>query len=94
MKRRLHRALQSASELRALLVLIVLLSLRVWRIVQFKYRSLPNILQIVEHIRARVLSSPLFDRRRIHWVGFPLSSRSIPVGQREREGAALSSSKW
>lgn len=79
MKRRLHRAIQSASELRALLVLIVLLSLRAWRTLQFKYQSLPNILQVVETIRARVLSSPFFDRRRIHWVGQLLPS---PLGRR------------
>lgn len=71
MKNRLHKAISSASELRALLVLFILLTLRLWRSLQFKYQSLPSILQIVEIIRARVLSSKMFDRRRptAHWVG-------------------------
>lgn len=71
MNKRLHRALISASELRALLVLIALLGLYGLRSVQFKYQSLPNIIQVVEMIRARVLSSAWFDRRRptVHWVG-------------------------
>ena len=95
MNKRFYKALRDASELRAIFVLIVVLALHFWRRVQSIYYSLPNILQIVNHIRARVLSSQLFDRRRppAHWVGIPLSSRSIPLGQREKAGAALSLSK-
>lgn len=71
MKDRLHRAIHSASELRAMLVLLVLLGLRVWRSFQIKYQSFPNIIEVREYIRAQVLSSPWFDRRKpsIHWVG-------------------------
>lgn len=76
MNRRLHRALLHSSETRALIVLILVLGLRAWRITQIKYQSLPDILQIVDMIRARVLSSPLFDRRYpAHWVGYVLSRR-------------------
>lgn len=74
MKNRLHKAISSASDLRALLVLIALLGLRLWRSIQFKYQTLPTIIQVVEMIRAYVLSSKLFDRRRptVHWVGIPI----------------------
>ena len=71
MNRRLHRAISEASELRAMLVLLVVLALRARHFLQLKYQSLPSLFEIIQHIQSRFnarLTYYLY-KDHAHWLG-------------------------
>ncbi len=49
-RRRLYNTVRYSSDLRALVVLIIMLSLRAYRILQYKWYSLPSIIEVRNRI--------------------------------------------
>lgn len=50
-----------------------------------KWWSLPSLNAIIKRIQQRVIKRITYQLYPAHWIGTtPLSSRSIPLGQRER----------
>jgi hypothetical protein len=69
MHQRLHRALRHASDLRASLVLIVLIILRTRRRFQRRWDSMPGIVEIIEARKRRFnIWFTYYLYKDVHWI--------------------------
>lgn len=70
MQRRLHRALNESSDIRAFIILVILLVIRTWRRFERVYRNSPSILELLERyhrwVDVKIYYLLYYDQA--HWI--------------------------